>query len=674
MENTEKNGQEEAGKAAAYRISKRRTLSEIAVLLASGAGMTLAFAPVNQPLFAWICAIPLLWLCAGRTKKRAFLYGLIWGYAWHFTGTFFLREIMWAIPFVFAVVLGLFNAVFAMFIPPVFNNLLYPDEVRKADFDKRAKFFQYPAWGELTATFTLSALWILLEWLRSWIFTGFPWNLLGASQWQNFSMIQICEYTGIYGVSFLVIFMNIAAYFAAHGFRYSVPESRYKRPFPFLAAIVLLIIANSTGVQIFNSAQKRMAESQVELFAVGVVQPHLSQRRAGTSSQSQEALDTCYSLTKDLIIQDKQNASAREFLLNEPEQNSAPTASDIEMKKNLMPVRAVIWPETAVPRTYYAYGDYEQVRDAIRKQAETDPGQLARLDYVEKNMPFEAVYRRKVRSLLSELKTAPILLGTITYGDDGKSVYNSALLLKNGKDDPKKPKIDYDRADVYSKVHLVPFGEFVPLAWKFPVLDKVLGLGRSLTPGPAFRPIELAPGIRAGMLICYEDVFAYTAREHARNGANLLTVITNDAWYPVSSEPEQHYINSIFRTIETRLPMVRAGNSNYSVLIDPYGRLIDSVFKTFDSNGDATYYPERQKSGNAKFIVPVPRGPELTFYTRFGNIFVLLCAIIFACGAGTAMARAFLFARVVMDPIQAERERIRTAFIGFEKDKQNGKR
>ncbi len=140
----------------------------------------------------------------------------------------------------------------------------------------------------------------------------------------------------------------------------------------------------------------------------------------------------------------------------------------------------------------------------------------------------------------------------------------------------------------YDKVHIVPFGEFIPLNDTFPVIGELVGMGRNLTPGKAFRPLDLTKDVRAGVMICYEDVFAYAARELVRNGANFLLVITNDAWYPTSTEPEQHYANAVLRTVETRLPMLRCGNSNYSVLIDQFGRTVDSVTKRIDpETGDA---------------------------------------------------------------------------------------
>ena len=181
----------------------KQTFLELLILIVSGLGMQLAYPPVSIDFFAWISVIPLLWVTLNKSVKRAFFYGLLWGYMWHLPGTFFLREINVCIPFVFAVVLGLFNALFAMAIPWLGRNLLYPDAIRKGDFDERLRFYKFPITGEFLMIFSLAGLWVVLEWIRSWIFTGFPWNLLGTSQWQNWSLIQLCEYTGVYGISFV---------------------------------------------------------------------------------------------------------------------------------------------------------------------------------------------------------------------------------------------------------------------------------------------------------------------------------------------------------------------------------------------------------------------------------------------------------------------------------------
>ena len=623
----------------------KQTFFEILILIISGLCMELSYPPVSIDFFAWISVIPLLWITLNKSVKRAFFYGLLWGYMWHLPGTFFLREINPFIPFVFGVVLGLFNAVFAMAVPWLGKYLLYPDAIRKGDFDDRLKFYKFPITGEFLLIFSLAGLWVVLEWIRSWIFTGFPWNLLGTSQWQNWSLIQLCEYTGIYGISFVVILVNLAGFLGIRGLRFSLPEGKYRRPYPLLACLVLLIILVSVGKDLADRELKR----ETRAFAVGVVQPHLSQRRAGSRSQSQEALTACSQQTENLIETELRDRE-RPPQATEPEgEKEMLTPAEVESQKYRYPLRLIVWPESAVPRSYYNYADFEHYQAAHPEQ---------RL-----NAPFEAGYRRTVRTLLKRYPEAKLILGTLTT-DQAGALYNSALMLKHAEPDLKK--YDYDTDDIYSKVHLVPFGEFVPLAKHFPVLDQWVGLGRSLEPGKAFRPLTVGNDTKAGVLICYEDVFAYAARELARNKADFLLVITNDAWYPKSTEPEQHYINSIFRTIETRMPMVRAGNSNYSVLIDSTGRLTDCVFKRYDNNGDAIFDPARKGSGNAKFIVPVPVKQEMTFYTLFGDIFVLFCGLLMLTGFGVAGHKAYRFARGLHDPLAAERERIRAEFLAFE--------
>lgn len=630
----------ETGKNEAFRISKKRTLAELAVLAASGCAMTLAFAPANLAFFAWVAAVPLIWLCAGRRPARAFWYGLVWGCAWNLTGIFFLREIMWFIPYAFAVVLGLFCALFAVAIPGFFANLLYPAEIRKSDCETRRKFYAYPAWGEMLATFSLAGLWVLLEWVRSWIFTGFPWNLLGASQWKNFSLIQICEYTGVYGISFLVIFVNIAVYFAVHGLARSLPEGKYKRPFPLLTAIVLCIAACSLGVSAYNKTKRFYAIPENLIpFAVGAVQPDLSQRRDAGDNATWEALDVCRNLSLDLIQQEKSDAKARNFL-RIPDRASAPAETDAATRNMLVPLQVIIWPETAVPIGFYLAGH-----------------------------PASDSYRREVRGMIRDFPLTKFLIGTlivdrIREGDDGKMTgdfYNSALLLKAAEPDGKNAQ--YDKAGLYSKRHLVPYGEFVPLGDTFPALRKWIGMGRDLTPGPGFRPMEIVPQVNAGILICYEDVFAYAAREQARSGANLLLTVTNDAWFPTSSEPEQHYINSLFRAVETRLPLLRVGNSDFSVVVGPDGRLRDSIFKDTASDGTTVFHPEVRRRGAAKFVIDVPRQPRPTLYTLYGDWFVALCGAFFISGLTVVLLRHFLFARSLNDPFDAERRRMREAFL-----------
>lgn len=605
----------------AFRVSWKRTLLDASVLALSGWALTLSEPGVDWSALAWCAAIPLLFLCERVGARRAFFYGLVWGWFWNATTTMFLREINWCIPFVFGIVLGLFCAVWSASIPIFMRNLLYPIPVRLEGHASVGSYFRFSPWNEILCTIALSSFWVLLEWARSHVLTGFPWGLLAATQWKTANLIQICEYTGIYGVSFLVIFVNVAGYFALRGLAHSLPEGRYKRPWPLLLAAVLVFAASGFGARLALRRAKEMREQPTVQIPIGVVQPNLSQRRHGDSTSAQEALDVCVRLTRTLMKEDAALRSVLQAGFAESANETSGTQAENE------PLKLIVWPETAVPRAYYQM------------------------------TPFSAQYRRRVRSLMKE-SSIPFLIGTIDFepsGDGGVSLYNSALLLKP-VDDPTVMNTS-DRADSYSKVHLVPFGEFIPLNKRFPALGRMVGMGYDLTPGKGFHPLNVSETIRPGVLICYEDVFPYTAREQARNGANFLLVLTNDAWYPTSSESKQHYANSVFRCIETRLPMARAGNMNYSVLIDPFGNAVDSVSKRLDpKTGRMVVDPGAAESAAARFVVSAARDPRVTFYVAHGDVFVLILGFAFLFGAATASFRAFAYRRALLESEETPRD------------------
>ncbi len=493
--------------------------------------------------------------------------------------------------------LGIFSALWAALIPVVFQNTLFSLSNRLKNCKERAEIFSCSYPGELIAAITLSAWWVCLDWIRSWIFTGFPWGLFPVSQWQHPLLLQICEYTGIYGVDFLLIFCNFAIFFSGLELRNWVLGKKFRLSPVLPAAILLLGAVLILGVYLDQRQKQRFKDpSALTVFRVGVVQPDLSQRRAASVNQSMEAINVCISLS--------------ESLLSSP-QNSKP--------------ELIVWPESAVPVPYYL------------------------------NNELSGEFRKQVRTLLKKSQI-PFLIGTITYEANpaGKSydIYNSALLLRNSIPQFNDPF--YDRVNVYSKFHLVPFGEFIPLNDRFPKIGRMVGMGRNLTPGKSIQPLSLSEEIRLGTVICYEDVFPYVCRKQAVNGANLLLVITNDAWYPTSFEPQQHYANSVFRSIETRLPMVRCGNSDYSVLIDTTGRTIDSASVEIHQ-GNKVLQPGKKQSCSAIFSVELPPDPEnLTFYVRFGNLFVGLCWLLLLAGFSHIMIKVLQFRKILQQPFEPE--------------------
>jgi apolipoprotein N-acyltransferase len=190
----------------------------------------------------------------------------------------------------------------------------------------------------------------------------------------------------------------------------------------------------------------------------------------------------------------------------------------------------------------------------------------------------------EVRALVRELGT-PLLFGTdeIERGRPAR-YYNSAFMLGP----------DGSTAAVYRKMQLVPFGEFVPLqSLLFFVAPLVEGVG-GFSPGDRVTMLPMH-GHMASTAICYEIVYPHLAREAVRQGAELLTTITNDAWYGDSSAPYQHFELASLRAIEQGRYLARAANTGISGIVDPYGRVrgATKVFEPAVVVGEARFLTGR---------------------------------------------------------------------------------
>lgn len=177
--------------------------------------------------------------------------------------------------------------------------------------------------------------------------------------------------------------------------------------------------------------------------------------------------------------------------------------------------------------------------------------------------------------------------------------FNSALLF-----DPAG-----DMVDRYSKQHLVPFGEYVPLRKFLPFLAPLVENVGDFTAGQSSRPLPIGSHLQLGVLICFESIFPEIARNEVAEGANLLVNLTNDAWYGRSSAPYQSMAMSVFRAVETKRSLVRAANTGISALVDPAGNIIEQT---------DIFVP-----GTITAQVPVLE--KGTFFVRMGYRFGMVC-------------------------------------------------
>jgi apolipoprotein N-acyltransferase len=223
----------------------------------------------------------------------------------------------------------------------------------------------------------------------------------------------------------------------------------------------------------------------------------------------------------------------------------------------------------------------------------------------ETALPFYFLHDEALTARVLELvRTCRVyfLVGSPSFRSRGSEIhyYNSAFLLGPSGDVLGK----------YDKVHLVPYGEYVPLKRFFPFLGKIVEAVGNFESGEKGQVLSLNTE-KLGVLICFEVIFPGLARAMAQNGAQLLVNITNDAWFGTSSAPYQHLSMAVFRAVENHRAVARAANTGISAFIDPVGRLLDET-------------PLFRQAVRTRAM---PVMDQKTFYTSYGDLFAIGCVL-----------------------------------------------
>ena len=217
----------------------------------------------------------------------------------------------------------------------------------------------------------------------------------------------------------------------------------------------------------------------------------------------------------------------------------------------------------------------------------------------ESAMPFHRMQNTKDRDYvinrLFKTNDSYLLSGNIFY--EGSDVYNSSVLISNNGIE-----------SVYHKRQLVPIAEHVPLSENFDYL-KNINIGQTNFSKGKRDHIFDVEGYKFSALICFESTFPEINRRHANQNIDAIIYLVNDGWYTTLPEPAQHAKQSIFRAIENRLPIIRCTNTGISMLINPSGKVENSI----GLNKLGTMSAKINKNKYSK-----------TFYTRFGNVFSLI--------------------------------------------------
>ncbi len=487
---------------------------ELALLVTSSVLLVLPFHIGGFWPLAFVAFVPAFFVLRHKKGIEAFGASFIFGFVYFLLLGFWLAFVNPAGLVVTVAYLALAFAFFGSLVSPYLN---HPKLVRSLLF--------------------IPSVWVVLEFLRGWMFGGIPWALLAYSQWKNVVAIQFAEITGAYGVSFFIVLVNFIL------FKLIERKTAQTALLTGVLAGSILLVGGYGFLSLFSRDAYYKNVQSPAVLRVSVIQGNVPQDQ-------------------------KWNAKVKGIIFEKYRRLTAMSASE---KADL-----IVWPETSFP------------------------------GYLED----EPLLSSQLRSLVRQCRTE-VLVGAPTLGDleQGLRFYNSAILY--GADGEEKKR--------YSKLHLVPFGEFVPFEPLFGFVRMFGAIGH-FSPGREYSVFNIRsrnqkPTIEAkfSVLICFEDTFPALVRTFCRHGAHFLINITNDAWFGKTTAPYQHAQASIFRAVENRVWVVRAANTGLSCFISPEGRVVDSV----QDNGQEIFVTGRKAHDLILRKTP-------SFYTRFGDVFVII--------------------------------------------------
>jgi apolipoprotein N-acyltransferase len=503
--------------------------------------------PAWRAVFAWFALVPLLCALLSRATvedkrplRRSFLIAYLCGVLWYVGNCYWVRDTMMrygdmptlAPPLLllgYSMVLGLYFGFFGLGMAMV----------RRSTGSTRLALAVAPV------------LWTALE-LAGARITSVPWDQLGYSQVDNTLVNQLAPWTGVYGISFVLMAVN--ALIAGGLLLECCPSKRFQGRNAWAVCGALLLAIGSLGLT--------LTPQQAATTATAVlVQPNLDVAGDNRWNGPGEWNRQIAAFTK------LAGEQCKSYIAGIP-QTGAATGETVCPPNEIHP-SLVVWPEAPSP-------------------------------FEEHDGRFEDAMAGVVRSVQAPLVVGGI--GTDLPNAEGYwRYYNSAMFFA----------ADGRFVDRYDKIHLVPFGEFIPFKDLLFFAHKLTGKVSGFTPGEERKVFRIG-GHRYGVFICYEAVFADEVRHFSQLGAEVLVNISDDGWYGDTSAPWQHMNMARMRAIENRRWILRDTNSGVTAAIDPYGRVRQSIPR------------------HAVDALPAAYGfrSDVTFYTAHGDVFAWLCAIL----------------------------------------------
>ena len=516
-----------------------RSILPWAACALSGFLLVACFPKIHFRGLVWVACFPMLAaLACEKQLKRAFLLGYVCG------AIFFAGSCSW-----FVIVMEFYGhlapglAVLVLILFVLIDSTFFGGFGLAMGWAARRS----PGWALALSPF----LWVAMEWARTYLITGFPWNLLGYAV-QSPGVRQIAAMTGVYGLSFLAVATSA-----------------------LLAGVLLSPRRAPAGLALAGWLA-------VLLLAQGKLAPPPA------------------TVGKELAILVQPNVPL----------------DDAELE-GWIPWRDPTQLQRLVQFSVNAVEQFSPTAHSAHSPGTAAVDHPPLLIWAENPAPFfftrDPVFRNAMENLARQTHAIVIANTIIPLDARGDTITNSAFTL-----DPEGREVSR-----YDKIHLVPFGEYVPW-WALPgLVHKITSEVGNFVPGSSY-PVAESPGGAIGVFICYEAIIPQLARKLVAGGAGVLVNISNDAWYGDSAAAYQHLEMARLRAIENHRYLLRATNNGLTTMIDPYGRVLEEI-------------PRYQR-----MVMPARFNFETrqTFYSAHGDVFAWLCAVIAALMLAATLRRA----------------------------------
>jgi len=419
--------------------------------------------------------------------------------------------------------------------------------------------------SRLFALILFPFLWCGGEYLHALSDASYPWLTLGNTQTYNIYYIQFIEFTGIWGLSFLLLLHNVIIAAMIFSLGRSEPEQKRTVYIGTLILLLTIVLPFVHGFYVIGDAKSTIPEKGI---TVTVIQPNVDPWDKWKTQDTTNHI----TLNGGLSLQ--------------------------ALKEH--PTEMFLWSETAIPQPVTMPG-YEGKLAELRQMIDAIgvPVLTGFADYMEYRDPAAAPSS-------SKMLIRPIgnnLLDTVRY-----DYFNSAGLFVPGE----------GVRGAYHKMQLVPFGERIPFVDAVPWLMSMINWGVGIstwgkgTDITTFTVPYRDTTTRAATVVCFESVYPNMVRQFVDSGANFLTIVTNDGWYKGTPGPLQHERFAIMRAIETRRAIARAANTGISCFITPYGTIINETPEGVQTTTTAT----------------IELRDDRTLYVRWGDWWPHICLIV----------------------------------------------